>query len=426
MWSSAAIGVKLLETVEELSKKLFCPNCGQENPPGSRFCQNCGVDMSAFAASPPPVSAAIPTPAPVKKRMPGWMWGVLGVLVVILVGVSVLFFNRSEPLPLEQPAAQATQAVDASCEDKLAFVTDVTVPDGTVLSPNEIFTKTWRLRNIGACTWTTSYQLAFKDGQQMLAPETIALTKDVSPHQEVDISIDFTVPSDPGSYKSFWRLQNADGVIVPIEGVSDNSIFVNVHVESQDNGVLLYDDFNDETSGWPVFGDEKGEVGYRDGDFRIAFYKPMGFHAAWSQQEYSDSIVETVFSTPADIPDVGAGLTLRAKETGWYLLWIYPAQGKYLFQKDMSGQVTELVPLAESPVIRPLEQEGRLYLQLKVEARGDKFDIWIGQPDSVYGYLDSISDSDLTTGHLGPSADCPDGAFDSPIEVLFEWIKISE
>src|SRR5512143_3278895 len=48
-----------------------------------------------------------------------------------------------------QPAAALS-----SC-DWAQFVADVTVPDGTSYAPGTTFTKTWRLKNIGSCTWTT-------------------------------------------------------------------------------------------------------------------------------------------------------------------------------------------------------------------------------------------------------------------------------
>ena len=46
--------------------------------------------------------------------------------------------------------------------DWAAFITDVTVPDGTQFAPGEVFTKTWRLKNIGTCTWTPDYDIAFE------------------------------------------------------------------------------------------------------------------------------------------------------------------------------------------------------------------------------------------------------------------------
>ena len=45
-----------------------------------------------------------------------------------------------------------TSASAASC-DWAQFITDVTVPDGAKYEPGATFKKTWRLKNIGTCTW---------------------------------------------------------------------------------------------------------------------------------------------------------------------------------------------------------------------------------------------------------------------------------
>ena len=46
------------------------------------------------------------------------------------------------------------------------FVSE-TVPDGTEYDVGESFTKTWRLKNVGTCTWNTNYKLKFKSGDPM-------------------------------------------------------------------------------------------------------------------------------------------------------------------------------------------------------------------------------------------------------------------
>lgn len=48
--------------------------------------------------------------------------------------------------------------------DLAQFVKDVTIPDGTLLSPVQTFYKTWRLKNVGTCTWS-GYSVVFdQDG----------------------------------------------------------------------------------------------------------------------------------------------------------------------------------------------------------------------------------------------------------------------
>jgi len=98
-----------------------------------------------------------------------------------------------------------------SC-DVAQFVDDITIPDGTTLEPNETFTKTWRLKNVGTCSWTTSYSVVFSSGDSMDGPATQALTSNVNPDQTVDISIDLTAPDTDGNYKGYWKLRNATGV----------------------------------------------------------------------------------------------------------------------------------------------------------------------------------------------------------------------
>jgi hypothetical protein len=105
------------------------------------------------------------------------------------------------------PAATAT----SDCDDG-DFVTDVTIPDGTVLDPNETFTKTWRLKNSGTCSWTPSYAVVFSNGDSMDGPATQALTGNVNPGQTMDISVNLKAPASPGDYTGYWKLRNAAGV----------------------------------------------------------------------------------------------------------------------------------------------------------------------------------------------------------------------
>jgi hypothetical protein len=57
--------------------------------------------------------------------------------------------------------------------DQAQFVRDVSVQDNTLMSPGSSFVKTWRLKNIGHCTWTTDYKLVFHSGDAMDANQSI-------------------------------------------------------------------------------------------------------------------------------------------------------------------------------------------------------------------------------------------------------------
>lgn len=135
-------------------------------------------------------------------------------LVVLLAGV----------FPAPQHAA--AQAV---C-DWAQFVADVTVPDGTILNPGAAFNKTWRLRNIGTCTWTTSYSLVFVDGTQMGAPASVSLPNSVAPGNTVDVTVAMTAPSTAGTYRGNWQLKNASGGMFGIGTSANRSFWVQISV----------------------------------------------------------------------------------------------------------------------------------------------------------------------------------------------------
>lgn len=121
------------------------------------------------------------------------------------IPTSTLAVATTSAPPTNPPATQ-------SC-DIAQFIDDVTIPDGTTLKPNESFTKTWRFKNVGTCSWTPSYAIVFNSGDSMEGPATQALTGNVNPGQTIDISVDLTAPATDGNYKGYWKLRNAAGVL---------------------------------------------------------------------------------------------------------------------------------------------------------------------------------------------------------------------
>src|SRR6266436_5461714 len=122
----------------------------------------------------------------------------------------------------------APQTASAAACDAILFVSDVTVPDGSAYSPNATFTKTWRLKNIGTCTWTTSYKLVFVSGPQMGGPNEVNLTSTVAPNTTVDLSVNLTAPVPAGTYRGFWQLKNAAGTLFGIGSTADKPFWVSI------------------------------------------------------------------------------------------------------------------------------------------------------------------------------------------------------
>ncbi|MDP1546776.1 MAG: NBR1-Ig-like domain-containing protein [Anaerolineales bacterium] len=113
------------------------------------------------------------------------------------------------------------------------FIADVTVPDGTTFAPGATFKKTWRLKNIGTCAWTTSdVSLIFDSGEKMGAPTSVALPTTVNPGQTVDITVDMTAPSAAGHYFGYYKFKSAAGGVFGIGSTANKSFWVEIRVSS--------------------------------------------------------------------------------------------------------------------------------------------------------------------------------------------------
>lgn len=127
------------------------------------------------------------------------------------------------------PAATSTNtAVPTPC-DAAGFISDVTVPDGTLIPAGQEFTKTWRLRNNGTCTWTEEYAVVFDKGESLGAPAAQKLGKAVAPGDTVDVSVVMRAPATNGSFRGDWKLRNAAGILFGI-GANNKSFYVEIKV----------------------------------------------------------------------------------------------------------------------------------------------------------------------------------------------------
>ncbi len=123
-------------------------------------------------------------------------------------------FPTSTPMPTmtTEPVVEETaeaEATNVPCNSAIAW--DLTIPDNTKFSPGATFDKGWTFRNVGTCTWSSEYQIAFEDGDQMNGPDAKEIGEEVAPNGEVEVVVSLTAPSSAGTYRGNWVLQNADG-----------------------------------------------------------------------------------------------------------------------------------------------------------------------------------------------------------------------
>jgi hypothetical protein len=116
-----------------------------------------------------------------------------------------------QSLPTSTAAAiiSPTSGVAQGCDNSI-FVSDITIPDNTIMTPGQTFTKTWQVQNNGTCTWSKSYKLVFDVGEAM-SGTSVAVPSEVPPGQQVQLSVNLVAPATAGSFTGNWKLQNDKG-----------------------------------------------------------------------------------------------------------------------------------------------------------------------------------------------------------------------
>jgi hypothetical protein len=94
--------------------------------------------------------------------------------------------------------------------DKSVYISDVTIPDKTVVTPGKVFDKTWALMNTGSCAWTTAYSMTFVSGERM-GGSSAPLGQSVASQQQANVTVKLTAPTVAGTYTGYWRLANSQG-----------------------------------------------------------------------------------------------------------------------------------------------------------------------------------------------------------------------
>lgn len=129
--------------------------------------------------------------------------------VPLATAAPILTGAAQTSVPSTVPSQSENTTAPPTCVLNSQFVADVTIPDGTVLTPNAVFAKTWRVRNNGTCTWE-NFGLVFVSGTQM-ASSGIFPVPTTPPGGTADLVVPMTAPSNYGNYTATWRLRSAAG-----------------------------------------------------------------------------------------------------------------------------------------------------------------------------------------------------------------------
>lgn len=151
------------------------------------------TEIARPSETPTPTLAPTPTVAPVTATM---------AVPTAAVG-----------LPTSTVAGQATATLPPAQTGVDAGVWTFSTPaDGANIQAGGKFTVVVTLMNTGTTTWNTSYYIMHTDGSAMGAATKINMPYDVPPNMSVQITIEFTAPTEIGKVKSDWMIVNPTDV----------------------------------------------------------------------------------------------------------------------------------------------------------------------------------------------------------------------
>src|SRR5512146_3583711 len=124
------------------------------------------IAMSARALRPGPVTPTVDLRAVQTQAVATFAGGLTSTAAALPSSTAT-----ETPQPPTEAAAVGTEGTASvsptpSCY-RLKYVRDVTIPDNTLMTPAEVFTKTWQVENSGTCAWRPGFKLALVGGNAM-------------------------------------------------------------------------------------------------------------------------------------------------------------------------------------------------------------------------------------------------------------------
>jgi hypothetical protein len=125
------------------------------------------------------------------------------------------------------------------------FSGDLTIPNGQIIPPNTSFTKIWRIKNVGSCTWPKGSYMVPTSGNGWVG-DAAKYNNTVKPGKSVDYKVDLVSPMiSPGSFVAFkgnWLLRVDKNT--KLESRNRDPFLVSIHVTDITAGTIVWDFVN--------------------------------------------------------------------------------------------------------------------------------------------------------------------------------------
>ena len=321
------------------------------------------------------------------------------------------------------PPSATPSPTQGDCTNLIDFIDDITVLDDTVFLPGQTFTKTWRLKNVGTCTWTTAYSLVFVDGNNLNATSPVLLPTSVAPNTEVDLSVTMTAPGVPGTYTSNWMLRSPSGTNFGLGADSTRPFWTRIVVEEGTTELNLgspdWRDAMDTSSYWYLVDTASTRFSMDEGRLQLPVIDPGGSDE-WGlslRPEVDNFYLQATFITGDTCADADRyGVLLRAPDPSQGYVFGFSCSGRYRLYSWDGETYRGIQEWRASSAIRTganqtnilgVWMDGetiRLYAngQLLAEFTDDQFDagkfgLFIGSPDTdnFTVYVDEVATWDL-------------------------------
>jgi hypothetical protein len=152
--------------------------------------------LTQTAAAAPPTATNTPEPPPTNTALP-----------------TATFTNTPESGP---PNATNTQQSAQAGSEKPCWRGNLeyeNVADGTIFYQNKVFTKTWRIKNTGTCTWPADTAAIWVKDELLGASSVVTSTSvEIAPNEYLEVNVDFLSPSELGTHKSSWMLRGGGAI----------------------------------------------------------------------------------------------------------------------------------------------------------------------------------------------------------------------
>jgi hypothetical protein len=215
----------------------------------------CGLWQSAQPASTPDTAALVTAAAQTVMAEITRQAGVLDLSPTVTPSQEIAFSTSTPEQPV-QPSETPLQPTPTSIPptrsipsltpvpvvcNRAELIRDVTVEDNAPFAPGTNFVKTWRIKNVGSCTWTREYSLVHVSGNTMDSKKTVYLPGNVAPDQTVDLSLNFKAPDKKGAYRGDWMLSSPNGARFGVGPLGSTTLWAAIRVRSLDSPNLAYD-----------------------------------------------------------------------------------------------------------------------------------------------------------------------------------------